>query len=68
MAVRVRLVKSWTNTQGKVYAVGTILQLIPSLASELLADKIGEKYDGQYPPKQGRENKLKIKLSQLKPK
>ena len=61
MAVRVILKKKYTNWQGKEYAVGTILQLIPSLASQLIADRIGEYYDGDYPPKK----KIKIELSQL---
>jgi hypothetical protein len=61
MAVRILLKKSWTNIQGRVYPVGTILQLIPTKASELIADKIGEKYDGDYPPK----NKIKMDLKHL---
>jgi len=61
MAVRILLKKKWKNSQGKEYAVGTILQVIPNLGSQLIADKIGEFYEGPYPPRK----KLKIELSQL---
>lgn len=61
MAVRILLKKKWANFQGKEYAVGTILQLTKDLASQLIADKIGEFYEGDYPPKK----KIKIELSQL---
>jgi len=61
MAVRIKLNKSWANFQGKQYAVGTILQLTSELASELIRNKIGEKYEGDYPPRK----KFKIELSQL---
>ncbi len=61
MAVKILLKKKWTNSQGKEYAVGTILQVIPSLGSQLIADKFGDFYEGDYPPK----DKLKIELSQL---
>ena len=61
MVVRVILKKSWTNKRGRVYPVGTVLQVTPALGSELLADKYAEKYDGAYPPKA----KLKMDLSKL---
>jgi hypothetical protein len=61
MAVRILLKKKWTNFQGKEYAVGTILQLTKQLASQLIADKIGDYYKGEYPPKK----KFKIELSTL---
>ncbi len=61
MAVRILLNKSWTNFQGKKYPVKTIVQLIPSLASQLIADGIGDYYTGDYPPKK----KFKIELSTL---
>lgn len=61
MPVRILLKKKWKNVQGKEYAVGTILQVVPSLGSALIADKVGEFYEGDYPPKK----KIKIELSQL---
>ena len=60
--IRVRLLKSWKHPYGKNHTVGTILQCAPYLAMELLADNIGELYDGDYPPKE----KVKIDLKQLK--
>lgn len=61
MAVRILLNKSWVNFQGRKYPVGTILQLTKDKASELIAEGIGEFYDGQYPP----NDKTKIELSNL---
>lgn len=63
MAVRILLNRSWTNFQGKKYPVGTILQLTKQLGSQLIADGIGEFYEGQYPPNP--EKKIKIELSNL---
>jgi hypothetical protein len=62
MTPRVELKKSWTNEFGRVYPVGTVLQMTPNKASELIRKKIAEKYSGEYPPK----GKRKINLSQLK--
>tara|TARA_R110000868_G_scaffold96848_3_gene266356 strand:+ start:2381 stop:2575 length:195 start_codon:yes stop_codon:yes gene_type:complete len=60
--IRVMLLKSWKHPyKAKPYAVGSILQCAPYLAMELLADKIGKLYDGEYPPKE----KVKIELSTL---
>ncbi len=59
--MRVRLLKSWANVRGRVYPVGTILQVTSYLASELLADKTAENYSGDYPPK----SKMKMNLKQL---
>lgn len=61
--IRIILLKSWQHPyRNKPYAVGTILQCAPYLAMELLADNIGELYEGDYPPKE----KVKIDLKQLK--
>lgn len=62
--IRVRLLKSWKSANNKTYPVGTILQLLNSLSMELIADKVAEVYNGEYPPRE----KQKIKLSQLKTK
>lgn len=63
--IRLKLLKRWQHPNKlQPYSVGTILQCSPALAGELLADKIGEIYEGPYPPKQ----KLNINLSQLKTK
>ena len=60
--IRIILLKSWQHPyKSKPYAVGSILQCAPYLAMELLADKIGKLYEGEYPPKE----KLKMDLSQL---
>lgn len=65
MPIRIKLLKSWKHPyRNKPYAVGTILQCGSVLASDLLADKIGEIYNGEYPPKE----KSKIELKQLKTK
>ena len=61
MQPRIKLLKSWTNEFGREYKAGTILQLIPTKASDLIRAKIGEKYDGDYPPKE----KVKVDLKQL---
>lgn len=60
--IRIMLLKSWTHPyKNKPYAVGTILQCAPYLAGELMAEKIGKLYEGEYPPKE----KAKIDLSTL---
>lgn len=60
--IRIKLKKSWKHPyRDKPYAVGTILQVAPYLASELLADKVAEVYKGEYPPK----DKSKTDLKQL---
>lgn len=59
MAVRIRLLKSYkAKNMKRTWPVGQVIQVLPSVASELLADKIGALYDGKYPPKE----KMKIKL------
>lgn len=60
--VRVQLKKSWTNEFNRSYGIGTVLQLIPSVAKELIENEIGVEYKGEYPPKE----KVKIDLKQLK--
>jgi len=60
--IRVRLKKSWSHPyKNKPYSVGTILQCDTSLAGELMAENIGQLYEGEYPPKE----KFKIDLSTL---
>jgi len=60
--VRIQLLRSWKHPyKKKPEAVGTVLQVINSLAMELLADKRAKIYEGVYPPKQ----KMKMNLSQL---
>lgn len=49
---RIILLKSWTNHLGKVYPMGTVLQVDNELGSELIENKVGEKYNGEYPPKE----------------
>lgn len=51
------------NMTGRKYPVGTILQVIPSLGSSLIADGFGEFYTGQYPPDP--DKKIRIELSNL---
>lgn len=60
MAYRVRLMKKWVNAFGKSYPIGTVLQTNAELGSELIRLKVGEKYEGEYPPE-----KLRINLEQL---
>ena len=64
-AIRIILNKSWRHPKlNKLYTVATVLQCDAILASELLADKIGVLYTGEYPPK----GKIKMDLKQLKTK
>ncbi len=62
MTPRVILEKSWTNSHGKRYPVGTVLQVDNILGSQLINEKIGVKYEGKYPPEK------KIKTNFFKPK
>jgi len=58
--IRIRLLKQYKHIhKAKPWPIGQILQLSPYLASELIGDGIGELYTGEYPPKPGRENKMK---------
>ena len=60
--IRIQLLKSWRHPyKKKAYSVGTILQCDMNLAGELMADKIGKIYEGEYPPKE----KVKMNLSTL---
>lgn len=62
MTLRVRLLKSWQHPyRSRPYPVGTIIQPDLNLAGALLADKIGEIYEGDYPPKE----KMNFNLKQL---
>lgn len=61
MAYRVLLKRKWVNTFGKSYPIGTILQTNSQLGSELIRLKFGDKYDGDYPPKE----KVKMNLNNL---
>jgi len=60
--MRVELKKSWTNTFGKKYPVGTILQVGKELRKELKERGFADDYSGKYPP----EGKKKIELANLK--
>jgi hypothetical protein len=62
MQPRVILLKSWTTEFGKKHPIGTVLQMIPTAASELIMDGIAKKYEGEYPPK----NKIKVDLKTIK--
>lgn len=61
-AHRIILEKSWENHLGKVYPIGTILQVDNNLANDLLSSEIGKIYDGKYPPRE------KTKTEFFKPK
>ena len=47
--MRVRLLKSWTNMQGRKYPIGTVLAVDTSLGLKLIKTKNGVLYDGAYP-------------------
>lgn len=49
--MKVILLRSWTNTQGKKYPIGTTLQLWDGFAKELIQQGIAREYNGDYPPK-----------------
>jgi hypothetical protein len=62
--MRLRLLKSWTNAQGRKYPIGQILQLSSTLEKSLLANGTAEEYKGVYPP----SGKWKMKTNFFKPK
>lgn len=54
--MRLRLIKSYKHkAKLQPWSIGTVIQVSPQLANDLLADKVAEIYTGEYPPK----NKLK---------
>lgn len=59
---RVILKKKWTNTLGRTYPVGQIIQCDKELHSILIEDEIADDYSGDYPPKK------KVKTDFFKPK
>lgn len=59
--MKVRLLKKWENA-GKAYAMATVLEVADPKAKQLISDRIAEKYNGEYPPKQ------KLKTEFFKPK
>jgi hypothetical protein len=62
-AIRIRLLKSYKHIyKEKAWPRGTVIQVDTVLASELIRTKTGEKYEGEYPPK----NKMKTEF--FKPK
>jgi len=62
-ALRLRLLKSYKHKYKlKAWSVGQVIQVENILANELLADKIAEVYEGEYPPKH------KVKTDFFKPK
>jgi hypothetical protein len=64
--MRIRLLKSWINTQGKKYPVGQILGISKGLALRMIAEGKAEEYCGAYPPPRGRKGKMKTNF--FKPK
>lgn len=51
-AIRMRLLKSYKHKYKlKAWPIGQVIQVDNILASELLADKIAEIYNDEYPPK-----------------
>ncbi len=63
MALKIRLLRSYRGkNMQRTWPVGTILQVTHSLAGGLIADKIAEYYEGEYPPKK----KMNFNLKQLK--
>lgn len=62
-AVRAVLLKRYRHKYAcKDWVAGTIVQGSPEFISELVADKIAEVYNGEYPPK----GKRKFELNKLK--
>jgi hypothetical protein len=62
-AIRLRLLKSYKHKYKlDAWPIGQVVQVDNILANELLADKIAELYEGEYPPKQ------KVKTDFFKPK
>lgn len=61
--IRVRLLKKYRGkNMNRDWRAGTVLTVLQSLAGSLIADKIAEYYDGEYPPK----NKMNFNLNKLK--
>jgi hypothetical protein len=61
MVHRIMIKKAWVNKFGRQYPVGSVLTVTPNLGSELIRQKVADKYTGEYPP----NKKQKINLSQL---
>jgi hypothetical protein len=59
--MRVRLLRSWINTQGKKYPIGQYLDVDRTLGKKLLAERYAVEDNAQYPPK-------KVKSDLFKPK
>lgn len=57
--MRVRLLRSWTNEQGKKYPIGQYLDLWPSLGRTLIADRFAVEDNAKYPPKKVKINFFK---------
>lgn len=62
MSVKVTLKKSWKNSAGKQYAVGSIMQFDKETTKKLIGEGIAEIYNGDYPPRG------KVKTEFFKPK
>jgi hypothetical protein len=56
--MRVRLHRSWTNTQGRKYPIGQVLQVDKSLGRLLVNENYGTEYNGEYP----KVNKVKTEF------
>jgi hypothetical protein len=59
LKMKVILLKSWTNSIGIKYPIGTVIPFWDGFAKELIRDGVGRKYDGEYPP----QKKAKINLN-----
>lgn len=55
--MRIRVLKKWRE-----YPVGQVIEVFDSKAKQLIADRLAEKYDGEYPPRE------KMKTDFFKPK
>jgi hypothetical protein len=58
--VRVRLLKSWTNAQGRKYGIGWVISTTEG--KKMIEKGIAEEYNGEYPPKR------KMRTNFFKPK
>jgi hypothetical protein len=60
-SMKIRMLRKWNNGL-KDFVQGNVLEVSDGKAKELICDRIAEKYDGEYPPKD------KMKTDLFKPK
>jgi hypothetical protein len=47
--MRVRLLKSWTNQQGRKYPIGTVITFDRAFSKNMIEQGLAKEYNGEYP-------------------